>query len=326
MEFPVQGGSVPAVDGLELDVWPGERVGLVGESGSGKSVTALATLGLARGARVAGEICFKGANLVGASAADWRRVRGSQIGLVFQDPLSSLNPVMRIGDQVAEALEVHGAPRRSARVQAVDLLERVGIPNASRRMVDYPHQFSGGMRQRVVIAIALSLRPDLLIADEPTSALDVVVQAQVLRLLDELCAERNMALLLITHDLSVVAGHTDRVVVMYAGRAVEESPVDQFFYESTMPYTWGLIGSVPRLDGVGSIDLPTIPGQPPSPARRPSGCAFHPRCSYARVRCVQEQPRFEVHEHDDHRSACHFAAELPRPAYLPASPSAAAAS
>ncbi len=322
VEFPVRGGWIRAVDGADLAVNAGERVGLVGESGSGKSVTALAIVGLARSARVSGEIWFRGSNLLASRRVDWRKIRGSQIGLVFQDPLSSLNPVMRIGEQVAEALRVHGVSRSDAKQEAVRLLDRVGIPNASRRYGDFPHQFSGGMRQRVVIAIALASRPQLLIADEPTTALDVLVQAQVLDLLDELSIERRMALLLITHDLSVVAGRTQRVVVMYAGRAVEESPVDNFFYSSTMPYTWGLIGSVPSVERDPTRELSTIGGQPPTPSRRPAGCSFHPRCAYVADRCRVEVPEFIVHEHDDHRSACHFAGDLSRPSFLPQWPSA----
>jgi oligopeptide/dipeptide ABC transporter ATP-binding protein len=318
VSFPTPDGPVVAVDGLDLDVKRGDRVGLVGESGSGKSVTALAILGLLRGARVEGQVWYEGRELLSASGAVRRRVRGAGIGLIFQDPLSSLNPIMTVGDQIAEALTIRGASRKEALQRSVELLSRVGIRNAGRRLRDYPHQFSGGMRQRAMIAIALAANPALLIADEPTTALDVIVQAQVLELLEELAAERHMALLLITHDLGIVAGNTDRVVVMYAGRAVEESPVDQFFYGSTMPYTWGLLGSLPRLDRPPVQSLPIIGGQPPSPLRRPAGCAFHPRCVYAKEVCQQEVPELTVHERDDHRSACHFAGSLPRPDFLPA--------
>ena len=317
VSFPTPDGPVVAVDSLDLEMKRGERVGLVGESGSGKSVTALATLGLLRGARVEGQVWYEGRELLSASGAVRRRVRGAGIGLIFQDPLSSLNPIMTVGDQIAEALTIRGTSRREAVQRSVELLSRVGIRNAGRRLRDYPHQFSGGMRQRAMIAIALAANPALLIADEPTTALDVIVQAQVLELLEELAAERHMALLLITHDLGIVAGNTDRVMVMYAGRVVEESPVDQFFYGSTMPYTWGLLGSLPRLDRPPVQSLPIIGGQPPSPLRRPAGCAFHPRCVYAKEVCKQEVPELAVHERDDHRSACHFAGSLPRPDFLP---------
>jgi peptide/nickel transport system ATP-binding protein len=315
--FPTPYGPVAAVDGLDLEVKRGERVGLVGESGSGKSVTALSILGLVRGARVEGQVWYDGRELLSASGAVRRRIRGAGIGLIFQDPLSSLNPIMTVGDQIAEALTVRGTSRKEAVQRSMELLSRVGIRNAGRRLRDYPHQFSGGMRQRAMIAIALAANPALLIADEPTTALDVIVQAQVLELLEELAAERHMALLLITHDLGIVAGNTDRVVVMYAGRAVEESPVDQFFYGSTMPYTWGLLGSLPRLDRPPVQSLPVIGGQPPSPHNRPAGCAFHPRCVYAQEVCRQVVPELVVHEFDDHRSACHFAGSLPRPDFLP---------
>jgi oligopeptide/dipeptide ABC transporter ATP-binding protein len=323
VDFRVRGGWLRAVDGLDLEIGRGQRVGLVGESGSGKSVTALAILGLLRNARVTGSIEFDRIDLLAGGQRTLRKVRGSRIGLVFQDPLSSLNPVMRVGDQIGESLRIRGATRSTAHRTTVDLLERVGIPDAASRVTDFPHQFSGGMRQRVVIAIALAAQPDLLIADEPTTALDVVVQAQVLGLLEELARERQMALLLITHDLSVVAGHADRVVVMYAGRVVEEDNVDEFFYASTMPYSWGLIGSVPRLDAEPEEMLPTIGGQPPSPGSAQRGCVFHPRCAYVQEICRREAPLAIIHPGDDHPSACHFAGQLPRPAFLPTRPEVA---
>jgi oligopeptide/dipeptide ABC transporter ATP-binding protein len=272
---------------------------------------------------VGGSISFDGKDLRSAGGRGLRRVRGSGIALVFQDPLSSLNPVMRVGDQIAESLRIRGATRSAAHRTTLHLLDRVGIPDAASRLTDYPHQFSGGMRQRVVIAIALAAQPDLLIADEPTTALDVLVQAQVLGLLEELSRERRMALLLITHDLSVVAGHTDRVVVMYAGRVVEEDSTDEFFYASTMPYSWGLIGSVPRLDQQPVPVLPTILGQPPTPGATPRGCVFHPRCAYVQEICRREAPLPVVHPGDDHPSACHFAGQLKRPDFLPIRPEVA---
>ena len=322
VDFRVRGGWLNVVDGIDLDVGRGERVGLVGESGSGKSVTSLAVLGLLRDARVTGRIEFDGRDLNAGGPRAFREVRGTRIGMVFQDPLSSLNPNMSVGKQIAESLRIHGASKSSARQTTLELMDRVGIPDAAKRQGDYPHQFSGGMRQRVVIAIALAGEPDLLIADEPTTALDVLVQGQVLDLLEELSRERGMALLLITHDLSVVAGHTERVIVMYSGRIVEEGPVDDFFYSSTMPYSWGLIGSVPRLDEEPAAVLPTIGGQPPIPGALPRGCHFHPRCAYAEDICRQEMPLPIVHEGDDHPSACHFAGQLERPDFLPQRPGA----
>jgi oligopeptide/dipeptide ABC transporter ATP-binding protein len=315
--FSTRRGEIRAVDGLDFEIGHGERVGIVGESGSGKSVTAYSILGLLRDARIEGRIEFDGRNLLDASARELRAIRGARIALIFQDPLSSLNPVMKIGDQITEPLRVRGVSRREARRRAVELLERVGLANAGRRLDDYPHQFSGGMRQRVMIAIALVTDPDLIIADEPTTALDVRVQAQVLDLLQELADERRVAVLLITHDLGIVAGFADRVIVMYAGRAVETGTTAKLFGRATHPYTLGLLGSLPRIEGPLLPRLAAIGGHPPSPARIPPGCPFHPRCAYAQDVCRVEVPGLVVHPPDDHPSACHFAGTFAAAALAP---------
>jgi oligopeptide/dipeptide ABC transporter ATP-binding protein len=310
--FPGPDGPVTVVRGLDLDIGRGERVGLVGESGSGKSVSMHAILGLAAKAQVSGSVTFDGRQLIGAPSGELRAVRGRRVGLIFQDSLSALNPVMSVGEQIAEPLRLAGTGRREARERARELLERVGIRDAARRVDDYPHQFSGGMRQRVMIAIALGQSPELLIADEPTTALDVRVQRQVLDLLLDLSEERGMSLLLISHDLGVVAGCTERVVVMYAGRAVESATAEGIFGRPLHPYTWGLLGAVPQLAGRRPQSLPAIPGRPPDPAALPSGCAFHPRCAYAQERCAAEVPLLLEHERD-HRAACLRVAEISPP-------------
>jgi oligopeptide/dipeptide ABC transporter ATP-binding protein len=307
-----------AVRGLDLEIRQGERLGIVGESGAGKSVAALSILRLLPEAHVEGEVLFDGVDLVPLPMRQLRAVRGRRISLIFQDPLSSLNPVMTLGWQITETLRVRGISRREAEDRAVALLERVGLAHARRRLGDYPHQFSGGMRQRVMIAIALIAEPELVIADEPTTALDVRVQAQVLDLLQELAEERRVAVLLITHDLGVVAGFADRVLVMYAGRAVESCSTETLFRASTHPYTWGLLGSLPRIEGPLLARLPAIPGQPPTPGRIPPGCPFNPRCPHARDRCRDEAPDLIVHDTDDHPSACLFAGSLPRPSFAAA--------
>ena len=306
VDFDTPSGPVRVIDGLDLTVAPGERVALVGESGSGKSVTAQAILGLLPTARVTGSVRLDGQELVGASRRILRQVRGNRIGLVFQDPLSSLNPVMTIGRQVMEPLLIRGVRRAEARRRAIDLLARLGVRDAARRFDDYPHQFSGGMRQRGAIALAAIAEPDLLIADEPTTALDVRIQAQVLSLLDEIAAERRMAVLLITHDLGIVAGFAQRVVVMYAGREVEQGPVDEIFGRARHPYTRGLLAAVPRIDERHQGRLPTIGGQVPTPAQRPDGCAFHPRCSSTVDACRSEVPLL-LPRAAAHRVACHVA-------------------
>jgi oligopeptide/dipeptide ABC transporter ATP-binding protein len=295
-------------------------VGIVGESGSGKSVTARAILRLLDNAEIRGRIWFDGIDLLAAPSRVVQGVRGAKIGLVLQDPLSALNPSMTIGAQVTETLTIRGVSRAAARRRAVELLGRVGFAHASARLDDYPHQFSGGMRQRVLIAAATIADPKLLIADEPTTALDVRTQAQVLDLLQELAEERRMAIILISHDMAVVAGFTQRVLVLYAGRCVEESTTDYLFYEATHPYTWGLLGSIPAMDREPPLRLSTIRGQPPSPFAVPAGCSFHPRCPYAETICREEVPALAVRHGARYPSACHFAGSISRPSYLPARP------
>lgn len=292
--FETDEGVARAVDGVSFSLREGETLGLVGESGSGKSVTALSILRLV--AQPPGRILpgssvrLRGEELLEASGSRMRRVRGGEIGMVFQEPSTSLNPVLRVGDQVAEALRRHrGMSGRALRDEVVRLLDRVGIPEPERRARGYPHQLSGGMRQRVVIAMAISCRPAVLIADEPTTALDVTIQAQILELLEDLQAEFGMALLLITHDLGVVAQVADRVAVMYAGQVVEEAPVDELFRRPRHPYTEGLLLAVPDPDAPRDR-LAVIPGTVPSPIRWPTGCRFHPRCPWGWDRCAGEHP------------------------------------
>jgi peptide/nickel transport system ATP-binding protein len=297
VHFPTDDGLVKSVDGLTFDVQPGEIVGIVGESGSGKSVTAQAILGLHKGSRakVSGHIWLNGRDLVPATEAEMRQVRGNEVAMIFQDPLSSLHPFYTVGDQIAEAYRVHNkVSPKEARKRTVAMLEKVGIPNAAGRYDDYPHQFSGGMRQRAMIAMALICRPRLLIADEPTTALDVTVQAQILELIKELRDELDSAVILITHDLGVVAETCDKVVVMYGGQSVEKGLVDEIFAQPEMPYTWGLLGSMPRMDRVRETRLTPIPGSPPSLINVPKGCVFNPRCRFSdRVpgrACFTEHP------------------------------------
>ncbi|HEV8635067.1 MAG TPA: ABC transporter ATP-binding protein [Chloroflexota bacterium] len=287
-------GTVRAVDGVSFSLAPGEAVGLVGESGCGKSVSALSIMRLVPsppGRTVAGQVLFGGRELLTLSEPELRRVRGGEIAMIFQDPMTSLNPVLPVGLQIVEALEFQrGMERAAARRRAVELLDLVGIPAAHRRIDDYPHQFSGGMRQRVMIAIAISCQPKLLIADEPTTALDVTIQAQILDLIRRLRRELGMALILITHDLGVVAGICDRVNVMYAGRIVETASVDAAFGDPRHPYTLGLLNSVPRLDRPLSAHLVPIEGLPPDLIGEMAGCPFAPRCTYRIDRCLAEPP------------------------------------
>jgi peptide/nickel transport system ATP-binding protein len=291
-EFATAGGTVRAVNDVSLTVRRGTVLGVVGESGSGKSVTARSIMRMVPepGRIVAGEILFDGRDLRGLSEEEMRRIRGSEIAMVFQDPQSALNPVMTVGDQIAEALIVHGWRKRAARARALELLEQVGIPDAAQRIGDYPHQFSGGMRQRVVIAVALAGSPSLLIADEPTTALDVTIQAQILRLLGRLRDELGIAVLMITHDMGVVAETCDDVIVMYGGRVVEQGPVEIVFARQEHPYTADLLKAMPRMDAVDGSRLPAIPGAPPDPAALPDGCAFHPRCRLVQDHCYTEIP------------------------------------
>jgi peptide/nickel transport system ATP-binding protein/oligopeptide transport system ATP-binding protein len=290
VSFATEDGMVRAVDGVSFTVGRGEVVAVVGESGSGKSVTAMTLMGLTRGpnARFEGTATFEGTELVGASEAELQRIRGNSIAMVFQDPMSSLNPVYRIGDQIIEQIRAHNdVTKAQALDRAVELMERVGIPRARERMRSYPHEFSGGMRQRVMIAMALSCSPDLLIADEPTTALDVTIQAQILDELRDLRAETGAGVILVTHDLGVVADIADRIVVMYSGRVVEQGTLDELFYDPQHPYTWGLLGSITRIDADRTAALPAIPGTPPSLHRPPEGCHFRPRCPHEFEQCSQ---------------------------------------
>jgi oligopeptide/dipeptide ABC transporter ATP-binding protein len=293
VEFWTQRGTVYAVNGVSFEIAAGETLGIVGESGSGKSVTALAVLGiLARSGRVtSGRAVFEGRDLIGLSDRELRRIRGRDIAMIFQDPMTSLNPVLTIGRQIRESLETHlGLDRKQSEARVVELLEQVGIPKARDRAGDYPHQFSGGMRQRAMIAMALACEPKLLIADEPTTALDVTIQAQILDLLRSVIAERDTALVLITHDLGVVAGMCERVHVMYAGMVVEAGPAEAVFATPRHPYTFGLLQSVPRLDTPRGRPLRPIEGAPRDMLRPPSACPFAPRCAYEVEKSRQEVP------------------------------------
>jgi peptide/nickel transport system ATP-binding protein len=283
VQFPTEDGVVKSVDGLSFALERGRTLGIVGESGSGKSVTSMSVMGLHDRSRadISGEIRLDGRELIGADPDDVRRMRGKRMAMIFQDPLSAMNPFYTVGKQIIEAYRIHNdVSRRAARKHAIDMLGRVGIPEPERRVDAYPHQFSGGMRQRAMIAMALSCDPDLLIADEPTTALDVTVQAQILDLIRELQREFDSAVIIITHDLGVVAELADDILVMYAGRAVEHGPADLLFEEPEHPYTWGLLASMPRFDRPRSARLNPIPGTPPSLINVPSGCPFHPRCAY----------------------------------------------
>ena len=294
--FRTDGGLVRAVDSVSLSVEAGETLALVGESGSGKSVTALSILGLIAPGRIErGRIAFAGEDLTALDPAALRAIRGDRIAMIFQEPMSSLNPVLTIGKQVAEPIWLHRRVAwREAYARAAELLRKVAIADAEARLNDYPHQFSGGMRQRVMIAMALACRPQLIIADEPTTALDVTVQVQILALLKGLTEETNAALLLITHDLGVVARYADRVAVMYGGRIVESGPAAALYRSAMHPYTEGLMRSVPRLDGLAHERLPAIPGQPPDLANLPSGCAFAPRCPQVHDACRASAPRLRA--------------------------------
>jgi oligopeptide/dipeptide ABC transporter ATP-binding protein len=292
VHFSTARGTVHAVNGISFDIAPGETLGIVGESGCGKSVTSLAILGiLARNGRVvSGRALFEGRDLLGLKDSELRRIRGREIAMIFQDPMTSLNPVLTIGRQIREVLETHfGLKKHAATKRAGELLERVGIPSPDIRLKDYPHQFSGGMRQRAMIAMALACEPKLMIADEPTTALDVTIQAQILDLLRQLVAERDTALILITHDLGVVAGMCERVNVMYGGLFMEAGSADQLFGRPRHPYTLGLLQSVPRLDAVRRARLKPIEGQPRDMLTAPRACPFQPRCAYE-----VEQSRLEV--------------------------------
>ncbi|MEV5505874.1 ABC transporter ATP-binding protein [Streptomyces orinoci] len=315
VRFRTEDGIVKAVDGLSFDLERGRTLGIVGESGSGKSVTNLTVLGLhdPRSTEVRGEILLDGQELTGAAESTLEKLRGHKMAMIFQDSLTALSPYYTVGRQIAEPFRKHtGASRRDARLRAIEMLEKVGIPNPALRVDDYPHQFSGGMRQRAMIAMALVCDPELLIADEPTTALDVTVQAQILDLLKELQQQTGSAIILITHDLGVVANTVDDLLVMYAGRAVERGPVREVLRSPQHPYTWGLLGSMPRLNSDVAEPLNPIPGAPPSLLAPPPGCPFHPRCGYPETvggdRCRTERPGLP----EGRGAACHLTPEQQR--------------
>ena len=311
--FFTQDGVVKAVDGITYDIDEGEILGIVGESGCGKSVSALSIMRLVAnppGRIVGGEILFEGEDLLGYDDAEMRHIRGNRIAMVFQEPMTSLNPVLTIGRQLTETLELHQKMNKSqARERAGELLSTVGIPDAPSRLKDYPHQFSGGMRQRVMIAMALSCNPRLIIADEPTTALDVTIQAQILELMQDLSKQFGTALIIITHNLGVVARYAHRVNVMYAGKIIETGTARDIYHNPRHPYTIGLLGSVPRLDEIRKDRLDAIDGLPPNLGDLPGGCSFAPRCKFAIDKCIQEEPELENVD-ENHTSACWRRAEL----------------
>jgi oligopeptide/dipeptide ABC transporter ATP-binding protein len=312
VRFTTEDGIVRAVDGVDFELDRGSVFGIVGESGSGKSVTAMTILGLTRDKNTTfeGEVVYKGQNLLALPESRLRDVRGNEIAMIFQDPMTSLNPVYKVGDQIIEAIRTHeDLSKANARRRSVELLRQVGIPNPEQRVDDYPHQFSGGMRQRAMIAMALSCNPDILIADEPTTALDVTIQAQILELIDRLKDDFDSSVILITHDLGVVADVADEVVVMYAGRVVERGGKRDIFYDPQHPYTWGLLGSIPRLDRPKPEKLHSISGMPPSLINLPQGCKFRPRCPHAFEKC-QEEPGLEQRvEERGHLDRCWLSVE-----------------
>jgi len=307
--FRTDDGVVKAVSNVSFAIDEGKTLGVVGESGSGKSVTFLTVMGLVdpKQSDVTGSVLLHGEEMLGASQSRMREIRGVKIGMIFQDPMTSLNPVKTIGWQLEEAVLIHqDVSKKEARKRAIEVLKQVEIPHAQRRVDDYPHQFSGGMRQRVMIAMALINNPEILIADEPTTALDVTTQAQILRLMERLQREFQTAIVMITHDLGVVAELADDVIVMYGGRVVEQAKVDDLFAQPEMPYTWGLLGSLPRLNSSGGR-LEQIPGQPPSLLHPPSGCPFNPRCEYVMNVCREQLPELlSSPVGDDHRYRCHL--------------------
>ena len=312
VRFPTPDGVVQAVSDVSFTLSRGETLGIVGESGSGKSVTAMTILGLTRGTntRYEGEILYKGNDLITQSEGRLRAVRGAQIAMIFQDPMTSLNPVYKVGEQICEAIRAHDdVSGRTARSRAVELLHQVGIPNPNQRVDDYPHQFSGGMRQRAMIAMSLANNPDVLIADEPTTALDVTIQAQIIDLIGRLKDDFNSAVILITHDLGVVADIADDIAVMYAGRIVEYGDKRDVFYDPQMPYTWGLLGSIPRLDRPKQERLHSIAGLPPSLINLPQGCKFRPRCPHAFEKCHEEPGLENRVEQKGHLDRCWLTVE-----------------
>ncbi len=307
--FHTDAGIVRAVDGVSFEIGAGEVVGIVGESGSGKSITAMSILGLIPippGRIESGQILWKGKDLLQSTQSELRKIRGKEISMIFQDPMTSLNPVYTIGNQIEEMIRTHqSVSKAQAKTKAVDMLKLVGIPRAEQRADDYPHQFSGGMRQRAMIAMALACEPQLLICDEPTTALDVTIQAQVLEVIEKSAKELGAAILLITHDLGVVAGMTDRVCVMYGGQIVERGQVDDIYYRPRMPYTWGLLDSIPLLTDGAHRRLQPIPGSPPNMSNPPPGCRFSPRCAFVQERCLPAVPELvPVDAGEDHVSRC----------------------
>jgi oligopeptide/dipeptide ABC transporter ATP-binding protein len=315
VRFATEDGIVRAVDGVDFELDRGKVLGIVGESGSGKSVTAMTLLGLTRerNTRFEGAVRYKGRNLLELSEEELREIRGNEMAMIFQDPMTSMNPVYRVGAQIVEGIQTHEKiDKRGAKRRAIDLLRQVGIPNPDARVDDYPHQFSGGMRQRAMIAMALANNPDILIADEPTTALDVTIQAQIIELIDKLKDDFNSSVILITHDLGVVADVADEIIVMYAGRVVERGSTRQVFYDPQMPYTWGLLGSIPRLDRPKPERLHSIRGTPPSLINPPRGCKFRPRCPHAFDKCT-EQPLLESRVEDPtHLDRCWLSVEEKR--------------
>jgi peptide/nickel transport system ATP-binding protein len=308
VRFATRDGVVHAVDGLSFSLRRGETLGLVGESGSGKSVTNLALMGLIRGAQISGEALFEGRDLLSLPADELREIRGKEIAMIFQDPFACLHPMYRVGDQIVEAIRVHSdVSKKQAEQRVIELLGAVGIPKPKERIRDYPHQFSGGMRQRAMIAMALVNNPDILIADEPTTALDVTVQAQILALIDRVKTEFDIGVILITHDLGVVADVAQTVMVMYAGRGMELGRKDDVFAQPLHPYTWGLLESIPRVDQKVS-GLRPIQGSPPSLIFVPPGCPFHPRCLHRFSPCDKERPEFRDRG-GGHAEACHLSAD-----------------
>src|ERR1051325_6976739 len=307
VHFATVDGTVQAVDGVSFELERGKVLGIVGESGSGKSVTAMTLMGLTRGinARFEGEVVYKGRDLLKVSDTELQDFRGDEIGMIFQDPMTSLNPVYRIGEQIVEAIRAHeNVDKRTAKRRAGELLRQGGIPNPESRVDDFPHQFSGGRRQRAMIAMALSCNPDVLIADEPTTALDVTIQAQIIELIGKLKRDFDSAVILITHDLGVVAEIADEIVVMSAGRVVDRAGKRDLFYDPQMPYTWGLLGSIPRLDRPRPERLHSIAGTPPSLIRAPTGCKFRPRCPHAFDKCMEEPGLENRVEEPGHLDRC----------------------
>src|ERR671931_900477 len=315
VHFMTEDGVVRAVDGVSFELERGKVLGIVGESGSGKSVTAMTLMGLTRdvNTRFQGEVLYKGRDLLTLPDAEMQNYRGNEIGMIFQDPMTSLNPVYRIGEQIVEAIQIHEkVDKRSANRRAVELLRQVGIPNPESRVDDFPHQFSGGMRQRAMIAMALSCNPAILIADEPTTALDVTIQAQIVELISRLKDDFDSGVIMITHDLGVVADIADEIIVMYAGRVVERAVTRELFYDPQMPYTWGLLGSIPRLDRPRQERLHSIKGTPPSLIRTPTGCKFRPRCPHAFDKCMEEPGLENRVEEPGHLDRCWLTVEEKR--------------